>query len=109
MSTERRSMLLMITFVALWTLVEATAANLLNKYTAYQIVWTRYAVHLALMLALWGWRDPASLWRTRRPGFQIARSSLMMVMPVSWFLGSQSGVPMGTTMRVRVLESPRVS
>jgi len=100
MSTERRSMLLMITFVALWTLVEATAANLLNRYTAYQIVWTRYAVHLALMLALWGWRDPASLWRTRRPGFQIARSSLMLVMPVSWFLGSQSGVPMGTTMAI---------
>ena len=100
MSTERRSMLLMATFVALWTLVEAIAADLLNRYTAYQIVWTRYVVHLALMLALWGWRDPASLWRTRRPGFQFARSSLMMVMPVSWFLGTQSGVPMGTTMAI---------
>jgi drug/metabolite transporter (DMT)-like permease len=93
-------MLLMVTFVALWTLVELIAASLLTTYTAYQVVWTRYAVHLVLMLALWGWREPRSLVRTGRPGFQLARSALMLVMPISWFVGTQAGVPMGTTMAV---------
>ncbi len=100
MSAQRRSMWLMLAFVTLWTLVELVAASLLAKYTAYQIVWTRYAVHLLLMLALWGWREPATLVRTRRPGLQLTRSFLMLVMPVSWVLGTQAGVPIGTTMAV---------
>ena len=98
MSAERRGMLLMIAFVVLWTLVELVAARLVAAYTAYQVVWMRYGVHLALMWAWWGWREPASLVRTRRPGFQLARSALMFVMPISWFLGTQAGVPIGTTM-----------
>lgn len=100
MTDSRRSMWLMIAFVMLWTLVELVAASLLARYTVYQIVWTRYAVHLLLMLALWGWRDPLSLVRTRRPAFQLARSGLMLVMPVSWFVGTQAGVPPDTTMAI---------
>ncbi len=98
MSAERRGVLLMIAFVVLWTLVELIAARLISAYTAYQVVWMRYGVHLLLMLAWWGWRDPGSLVRTRRPRFQLARSVLMFVMPVSWFLGTQAGVSLGTTM-----------
>lgn len=100
MTGSRRSMWLMIAFVLLWTLVELVAASLLARYTVYQIVWTRYAVHLLLMLALWGWRDPLGLVRTRRPSFQLARSGLMLVMPVSWFVGTQAGVPLDTTMGI---------
>jgi drug/metabolite transporter (DMT)-like permease len=32
--------------------------------------------------------------------FQLARSALMFIMPISWFLGTQAGVPIGTTMAI---------
>lgn len=101
MNEQRRTLLLMVGFAVLWTLVEMIAARLVAAYSAYQVVWIRYGVHLALMLAWWGWRrDAASLIRTRRPAFQLARSALMFVMPVSWFVGTQAGVPIGTTMAI---------
>lgn len=100
MTSNRRAMLLMLAFVTLWVAIEALAARLLHSYSPYQVVWTRYAVHLALMLLVWGWREPASLWRTRRPVFQIARSLLMLGMPASWILGMQMGVPSAAAMGV---------
>jgi len=92
MSAARRGMLWMAAFVALWTLVEHIAGGVLNRYSPYQVVWTRYAVHLALMLAVWGWREPATLWRTRRPVYQVVRSLLMLGMPASWVAAMQHGV-----------------
>jgi drug/metabolite transporter (DMT)-like permease len=101
MSDGRRSMLLMIVFVALWAAVEVLAAGVLSgAYSPYQVVWTRYAVHLLAMLALFGWRDPASLLRTQRPLFQLARSLLMLVMPASWIIAMQQGVGVGTLMSI---------
>ena len=88
MSPRRRAMLLMLGFVTLWALIEAMAAHVLRRYSPYQVVWTRYAVHLLLMLLVWGWRQPATLWRTGRPVFQLARSLLMLGMPASWIIGS---------------------
>lgn len=101
MSREaQRAMWLMAAFVLVWTVVEATAASLLKRYSPYQVVWTRYAVHLVLLALICGWRQPSRLWRTTRPGFQIARSLLMLVMPASWVVSTQWGVPMSTTMAV---------
>lgn len=93
-------MLLMGAFAALWALVEALAAGVLRDYSPYQVVWTRYGVHLALMLALFGWRDAPALWRTRRPGLQFGRSMLMVGMPASWVVASQLGVPPSTLLAV---------
>lgn len=92
MTTAHRSMVWMAAFVALWAAVEALAAHVLKAYSPYQVVWSRYLVHLLLMISLWAWRDPGSLWRTRRPGFQLSRSLLMLVMPASWALSVQHGV-----------------
>jgi drug/metabolite transporter (DMT)-like permease len=100
MSDGHRSMLLMIMFVALWAAVEVLAAGVLLAYSPYQVVWTRYAVHLLAMLALFGWRDPASLLRTQRPLFQLARSLMMLVMPASWIIATQQGVGVGTLMSI---------
>jgi drug/metabolite transporter (DMT)-like permease len=100
MSAARKSMLLMVAFVGLWAAVEALASTVLAPYSPYQVVWTRYAVHLAFMVAVWGWREPASLWRTQRPWFQSARSMLMLGMPASWALATQSGVASGTLMAI---------
>jgi len=82
----------MVAFASLWGAVEAIAAPVLHRLPGYQVVWSRYAVHLALMLAVWGWREPSSLWRTHRPGFQMARSMLMLGMPASWILAMEHGI-----------------
>jgi drug/metabolite transporter (DMT)-like permease len=100
MKDARRGMLLMIAFVALWAAVEALAAHVLLAYSPYQVVWIRYAVHLLLMFAVWGWREPMSLVRTRRVGFQLARSLLMLAMPASWIMASRQGMQMGTVMAI---------
>jgi drug/metabolite transporter (DMT)-like permease len=98
MNAARRSMAWMIAFVALWALVEALASDLHRRYSPWQVVWTRYAVHLLLMLAAFGWRDPGSLWRTRRPAFQLARSLLMVAMPAAAVFGLAGGLDADTLM-----------
>ncbi len=100
MTAGRRGMVLMVVFVVLWAAVEALAGGVLRKYSPYQVVFTRYVVHMVLMLAVWGWRRPASLVRTRRPVYQLARSMLMLGMPASWIIATQQGVEIGTTMSV---------
>jgi drug/metabolite transporter (DMT)-like permease len=64
------------------------------------VVFTRYAVHLAVMLAVWGWREPSTLWRTRRPVYQLARSLLMLSMPASWIVAAQQGVEPATVLSI---------
>jgi drug/metabolite transporter (DMT)-like permease len=100
MSPGRRSMLLMLAFVVLWTMVELLAADLLVRYSPYQVVWVRYGVHLAAMLLCFGWTEPASLWRTVRPTRQWLRSMLMLGMPASWIMGMQRGVAPDTLMAI---------
>ena len=106
MTPGRRSMLLMVAFVALWAAVEALAARLTRPYSPYQVVFTRYVVHVALMAAVWGWRDPASLLRTRRPLYQLARSLLMLSMPASFIVAVQRGLPPAAILSVFWLVSP---
>lgn len=100
MSAHHRAMLLMAAFAVLWAAVEALGGLVLRRYSPYQVVWVRYAVHLAVMLAVWGWRQPRSLSGTRRPVFQLARSLLMLGMPASWVVGMQSGMDPSTLMCV---------
>jgi drug/metabolite transporter (DMT)-like permease len=100
MNATRRGMLWMIAFVALWALVEAVAGWLSRPYSPYQVVWARYGSHLAIMLAIWGWQDPLVLVRTRRPVLQIARSSLMLVMPAAWIFSLQRGLTPDTMLAI---------
>jgi drug/metabolite transporter (DMT)-like permease len=100
MNDSRRAVLLMLTFVALWALVEVLAAGVLLRYSPFQVVWTRYGIHLLLMLAVWGWHRPDLLVRTSRPVFQLARSLLMLGMPASWIFGMRTDMPMGMFMTV---------
>lgn len=92
MRAEHRAILLMSGFALLWTVVEFIAGEVLREYSPYQVVWTRYGVHLVFMIALWGWRNPRELLRTRRPLFQVGRSLLMLAMPASWVLARSNGV-----------------
>ena len=93
-------MLLAIAFVVGWTVVELIAAGVLARVSPFQVVWTRYVVHLVLMLLVFGWRRPARLWRSRRPAYQLLRSLLMVGMPASWIFAMQAGVDAGLLMAI---------
>lgn len=97
MTSVRRSLLLMGIFLVLWAGVEMIAAHILSRYSPYQVVWMRYAVHLCVVLGYWGWRTPPP-WATRRLSFQLVRSLLMLGMPACWVISMQSGVRSDTLM-----------
>ncbi|WP_341889824.1 DMT family transporter [Variovorax sp. YR752] len=85
--------MLMLAFATAWVLLEeVVGARLQAHYPLLQIVWCRYAAHLVILLVLFGWREPVRLWRTRRPVFQLTRSLLMLVMPLSFALSLGAGL-----------------
>lgn len=92
MTAAHRAILLMFVFGSAWVAVEVVGASLHRAYSPYEVVWGRYGVHLALMLVLFGRRDPVALLRTRRPAFQVARSGLMVIMPASFIMAIHRGV-----------------
>jgi drug/metabolite transporter (DMT)-like permease len=91
-NVHRRAILFMIAFVAPWAFVESLASRVLLRYSPFQVVFTRYVVHLALMFAVWGFRAPSSLVRTSRPVYQLGRSLLMLGMPASYVFSFARGV-----------------
>ena len=95
-----RAQVLAVLCVLVWTAVEGLAAQELRHYSTYQVVWTRYAVHLLFMLLVWGMREPASLIATRRPAFQLSRSLLMLGMPASWAIAASHGVAARTILAI---------
>ena len=58
MMATYRSMAFMIGFVTLWAVIEWVAGGILTQYSAYQVVWTRYLVHLVCMLVIVAPRTP---------------------------------------------------
>lgn len=93
----RRGARFMIAFAALWAVVEGVfGVRLRQSYDVTQIVWCRYATHLVIVFAIWGWREPARIWRTTRPVFHLGRSLLMLIMPVGFGLALQAGMPVDT-------------
>lgn len=99
MSPLRHSLLMAGLFLLSWTAVEIIAAGVLSRYSPYQVVWVRYAVHTCVILLIWGWRRPAP-WRTSRPVYQWLRSMLMLGMPACWVMSMQHGVHPDTLMAV---------
>jgi drug/metabolite transporter (DMT)-like permease len=100
MTRTRSAMVLMVLFATSWAVVELIGALEFTRVSALQIVWTRYAAHLAFMLLLFGWRSPLALVRTRRLPLQLGRSMLMVAMPVAWMLGQHFGIPYAEFMPV---------
>lgn len=89
-----------LAFAGLWTLVEVIAAPLLASMPIAQLVWLRYAVHLVVVLLVWGRARPFALLGTGRPALQAFRSALMLVMPMSWALSVWSGQAPSSVMAV---------
>jgi drug/metabolite transporter (DMT)-like permease len=91
-SSARLGICLVVGFTAAWAVLEEVLGSRFEgRYDLLQVVWCRYAVHVAILVAIWGWRKPGLLWHTRRPVFQLARSLLMFVMPFSFVAAVQSG------------------
>lgn len=91
---SRRAMLAMAAFASVWVLLESVVgARLQGRYHLMQVVWCRYAVHLSTLVLVCAWTKPERLWRTGRPVYQLARSMLMLVMPMSFTLALGFGTP----------------
>lgn len=74
-----------------WAIVEPLGA--FAGVPAYQVVWTRYAVHLAFLAVVFGPRRKLDLVRSPRLFRQILRSLLMLVMPLSFIWAMQTMAP----------------
>ena len=90
--SQKLATLLMISFAVLWALIEVElGVRLRQPYDLTQIVWCRYAAHLLIVAVIWGRRNPARIWRTARPGMQLGRSLLMLIMPLSFGFAIATG------------------
>ena len=61
-----------------FTALETTAKWLSRHYPVPMVVWARYAVHVGLMVLLFGPRMRLGLVRTRQPASQLSRATLML-------------------------------
>jgi len=86
-SCGRRALVaaLMLVAMALWTGVELLGGVAGRGYSPIQLVWTRYAVHIVVLVVLTLPRGVDRL-RTPRPRLQFLRSSMMIGMPVFFVL-----------------------
>lgn len=84
----------MLASVFLWALVEVVGGRVIRTVTVWQIVWTRYTVHLLFVLAVWG--PNSAVWRTGKPWPQLVRSLMMLTMPATFAiaLGRGAGADM---------------
>jgi drug/metabolite transporter (DMT)-like permease len=83
--------LLMVVSMILWVIVEIFAAAMMGRTPIPQTVWLRYLFHICLMLALLGPTTGLSFVRTSRPSLHIFRSLLMLIMPISFWVGQHFG------------------
>jgi drug/metabolite transporter (DMT)-like permease len=88
-----RAAALTLAGMALWTGVEALGAHVGPRYSPVQVVWTRYAVHLVVLVAVVVLRGRASRLRAQRPGVQFLRSSMMLGMPTAFVLALRVQAP----------------
>lgn len=94
MSSYRRTLYWAAALALLFMTMELLGAKLTGHYSLYQVVCMRYAVHLVIML---GWLGKGHLllsFRTPKLTRQIARSLLMLAMPVCWISAFHAGADM---------------
>lgn len=77
---------LLLIVVVLWSVAEWLPTLLSPGFSLFQVVWVRYATHLLAMLVVLVPLHGRALFRTGRPGLQLGRGLLMLVMPASFIL-----------------------
>jgi drug/metabolite transporter (DMT)-like permease len=79
-------MICLVSFI--WALMEIVTQMAAVDTSLYQVVWVRYAAHLAFMLLVFAPRHGLRILSTRRLGLQIVRALMMLVMPVSFIIAA---------------------
>lgn len=85
LTPESRGILGILLAMLLFTCMDVCAKWLLERNPTVMVVWARFASQMALVLAISGPALGRHL-RTRRPGLQLARSTLHVVATGSFFL-----------------------
>jgi drug/metabolite transporter (DMT)-like permease len=73
-----RGILLIVSAVFLFSSMDTLAKLMLKSYPLPPLIWARYSVHLAFMVALLAPRMGLALIRTKRPGWQVLRGLLLV-------------------------------
>ena len=77
--------------MAMWVVTEAVGGAIFRGSSPLpQVVWLRYAFHLAVMLVLFGVADRFRFIRTHRPVLHLGRSLCMLVMPLCFAFAAQT-------------------
>jgi drug/metabolite transporter (DMT)-like permease len=77
--------LFMLGSATLFPIMNGFVKMLSADYTSEQIIWARNATHLLFVLALFAPRRGWTIFRTRRPGLQFARSLLLLLSTICFF------------------------
>lgn len=80
-----RGIMLMISGVFLFGVMEVMVKTLAQDYEIIQIVWARFLFHFLIFLALFSRSGLIGISATRRPGLQIARSFLLLAATTFFF------------------------
>lgn len=83
-----RAILYMVLSSFCFALLELTGYILVSDLSMYQIVWTRYVVHILFMVIVLGPRYKTTLVRSGSLKLQIVRSLTMLMMPVCFIVAS---------------------
>ena len=83
-----RAALFMLLSALCFSLIEITGEHFVTGVSPFEVVWMRYAVHLAFMLIVLAPCYKTTLVRTNRPVLHILRSLTMLGMPVFFVLAA---------------------
>jgi drug/metabolite transporter (DMT)-like permease len=75
---DPRAVVMILGMSLCFAVLETTAKWLSRSYPVPMVVWIRYAVHVALMLAIFAPRRRTRLFRTVQPASQLARATLLL-------------------------------
>lgn len=83
--SARRGILLMLTAILLFGGMDTIVKILTQDYPVTQVVWARFAFHAVIFLLVFSGARPVTLFATRRPFLQAARSILLMTATMFFF------------------------
>lgn len=83
-----KGVLYMTAFAVMFAIVERLGSAMPADFSPYQVVWGRYLVHLVLTLCVMLFMDRSVVIRSARPGVQLCRSAMMLLMPVAFVIAS---------------------
>jgi drug/metabolite transporter (DMT)-like permease len=91
MAVDRRirAALLVAAATVFWSAAELIGSLRSPEIPLFQVVWMRYGIHLVALLAVTLPREGLGVFRTRRPGLQVGRGLLMIVMPAGFIFGME--------------------